>query len=64
MILTASGHYFLPGGGMDEGETPEECLRREVLEETGYQIKIGAYIGKAQRYFISSQKEPLLSRGR
>jgi 8-oxo-dGTP pyrophosphatase MutT (NUDIX family)/predicted GNAT family N-acyltransferase len=63
VILTASGHYFLPGGGMDEGETPEECLRREVLEETGCQIKIGAYIGKAQRYFISSQKEPLLSIG-
>jgi len=62
-IITASGHYFLPGGGMDEGETPEECLRREVLEETGYQINIGAYIGKAQRYFISSQKEPLLSNG-
>jgi len=23
------------GGGMEEGETPEECMRREAYEETG-----------------------------
>ena len=26
-------------GGMDEGETPEECAIREVHEETGYAVK-------------------------
>jgi ADP-ribose pyrophosphatase len=25
-----------PGGLMDDGETPEVCARRELLEETGY----------------------------
>lgn len=32
-------YYLIPGGGLESGETPEECCTREVCEETGYIIK-------------------------
>jgi 8-oxo-dGTP diphosphatase len=32
--------WVFPGGGLDFGETPEEGVRREVLEETGFEVRI------------------------
>lgn len=61
VVLTTKGHYFLPGGGMEAGETEEECLKREVIEEIGYSVNLVSFIGTAQRYFITSQNEPILS---
>ena len=36
---TRSGWWLIPGGGMEEGETPEMCCKREVEEETGYIVQ-------------------------
>ncbi len=41
---------FLPGGGTEAGETPEETLIREVREECGFRIEVGRRIGEAAEY--------------
>ena len=38
MQRSADGEYKIPGGGMESGESCEETLIREVLEETGLKV--------------------------
>lgn len=38
LIFSRYGDYKFPGGGMEDGESLEETLIREVKEETGYQV--------------------------
>jgi ADP-ribose pyrophosphatase YjhB (NUDIX family) len=42
---TDSGNWALPGGVMDVGETLEQCVVREVKEETGLDIEITGLLG-------------------
>ena len=34
-----TGIYMSPGGGVETGETLEECCIRELCEESGYEVK-------------------------
>jgi 8-oxo-dGTP pyrophosphatase MutT (NUDIX family) len=36
--------WLIPGGGKEEGETDEECVRREALEETHLQVAVDRLI--------------------
>ncbi len=62
-------YFETPGGGIDEGETPEEAARRECEEELGYDIEILAplcivddyynviYRHNVNHYFLARRKQ-------
>lgn len=37
---TGRAYWLLPGGGREDGETEEECVRREMLEETSLDVSV------------------------
>lgn len=51
-------YYVFPGGGIEEGETKEACIKRECKEELGIDIEIKKYVyevkgkGFVQHFFL------------
>lgn len=58
-IAKADEDWFFLGGGIEEGETELEALKREVIEEAGYSIKDIKYFDKITAWADGGKRGPL-----
>src|SRR4051812_17263780 len=53
-VLATPGGYYLPGGGQNPGESPEQAAIREAREECGLVIQIDRLIAIADQLVFSA----------
>lgn len=51
LVKTCSGKLFLPGGKIENGESKEECIIRECMEEMGVKVIVKDCFACGERYF-------------
>ena len=52
MVYTSKDrNHSLPGGGVESGETPEEAIKREFVEEAGFKVKSAEEIVQVHCYW-------------
>lgn len=58
-IRDNSTYFVFPGGGIENGETPEEGAKREAYEELGVEVRINECLAKIEyngtQYFFLTE---------
>lgn len=61
LLVKKKEQYSFIGGGIENGETHEQCLRREFLEESGYEILRLEEFATIDCFWLAAGKWPLES---
>jgi 8-oxo-dGTP diphosphatase len=56
-VVSTNQGAFLPGGGIESGETPQETVAREALEECGLNIQPGVWVVRAIQFVYSEPEQ-------
>jgi len=49
-------YWLLPGGGLETSESVEECIKREMLEETGYEVEPGKLVFTSETLYPGRER--------
>lgn len=58
LLRNERGEWELPGGRLEPGETPEQCVVREIAEETGWAVTAGPLLD-AWLYHVTEGRPPV-----
>jgi 8-oxo-dGTP pyrophosphatase MutT (NUDIX family) len=60
LLHNERGEWELPGGRLEIGETPQECVAREIAEETGWAVTAGPILDAWLYHITQAGKHVLI----